>query len=107
MAETKTTVTAATANATSHQPKKSSNIFAVLAVPICIALAYLFFYLVLGNPSNFQGGNPDAHPVEEGIGKWFGTVYKGGVIVPILVSVLLICLTFVIERFLYLSNDKG
>jgi biopolymer transport protein ExbB len=106
MAETKTTVTAAAAK-TSHQATKSSNLFAILAVPICIAIGYIFYIFVLGNSANFQGGNPDNHPVETGIGKWFGTVHKGGVIVPILISTLLICLTFVIERFLYLAKAKG
>ncbi|GEP93700.1 biopolymer transport protein ExbB [Chitinophaga terrae (ex Kim and Jung 2007)] len=107
MAETKTTVTAATGKASSHQTKKSSNIFAALAVPICLVIGFLFYFFVLGNPANFQGNNPEGHPIDSGIGKWFGTVYKGGLIVPILISVLLICLTFVIERFLYLSKAKG
>ena len=107
MAETKTTVTAATAKASSHQPKKSSNLFAALAVPICLVIGFLFYFFVLGNPANFQGNNPEGHPIDSGIGKWFGTVYKGGLIVPILISVLLVCLTFVIERFLYLSKAKG
>lgn len=107
MAETKTTVTAATAKASSHQPKKSSNLFAALAVPICLVIGFLFFFFVLGNPANFQGNNPDGHPIDTGIGKWLGTVYKGGYVVPVLISVLLICLTFVIERFLYLAKAKG
>lgn len=107
MAETKTTVTAAAAKTTSHQAKKSSNLFAILAVPICIAIGYIFYIFVLGNEANFQGGNPENHPVESGIGKWFGTVHKGGAIVPILISTLLICVTFVIERFLYLAKAKG
>jgi biopolymer transport protein ExbB len=107
MAETKTTVTAAAAKTSSHQATKSSNLFAILAVPICIAIGYIFYIFVLGNGANFQGGNPENHPVETGIGKWFGTVHKGGVIVPILISTLLICLTFVIERFLYLAKAKG
>lgn len=107
MAETKTTVTAAAAKTSSHQAKKSSNLFAILAVPICIAIGYIFYIFVLGNPDNFQGGNPDNHPIDTGIGKWFGTVHKGGAIVPILISILLICITFVIERFLYLSKAKG
>jgi len=74
-----------------------------------LAIGILFYVFVLGNPANFQGGHtgPGAHPVEEGIGKWFGTVYMGGFVVPVLISVLLICLTFVIERFLYLSKAKG
>ncbi|MBV7533057.1 MotA/TolQ/ExbB proton channel family protein [Chitinophaga sp. sic0106] len=107
MAETKTTVTAATAKASSHQPKKSSNLFATLAVPICLVIGFVIFYFVLGNPANFEGNNPDGHPIAEGAGHWFATVYKGGFVVPILISVLLICLTFVIERFLYLSKAKG
>ncbi|CAL1520487.1 MotA/TolQ/ExbB proton channel family protein [Chitinophaga sp. MM2321] len=107
MAETKTTVTAATAKASSHQPKKSSNLFAGLAVPICLVAGFLFFFFVLGNPANFQGNNPDGHPIDSGIGKWLGTIYKGGLVVPVLISVLLICLTFVIERFLYLAKAKG
>ncbi|WP_211999899.1 MotA/TolQ/ExbB proton channel family protein [Chitinophaga sp. HK235] len=107
MAETKTTVTAATAKASSHQPTKSSNLFAALAVPICLVIGFLFFFFVLGNPANFQGNNPEAHPIDSGIGKWLGTVYKGGYVVPVLISVLLICLTFVIERFLYLAKAKG
>ncbi|WP_317166627.1 MotA/TolQ/ExbB proton channel family protein [Chitinophaga fulva] len=100
-------MTAATAKASSHQPKKSSNLFAALAVPICLVIGFLFFFFVLGNPANFQGNNPDGHPIDSGIGKWFGTVYKGGLVVPVLISVLLVCLTFVIERFLYLSKAKG
>jgi biopolymer transport protein ExbB len=107
MAETKTTVTAATAKASSHQPKKSSNLFAALAVPICLVIGFLFFFFVLGNPANFQGNNPEGSPIDSGIGKWFGTVYHGGYVVPVLISVLLVCLTFVIERFLYLSKAKG
>ncbi|MFY0256427.1 MotA/TolQ/ExbB proton channel family protein [Chitinophaga sp. 30R24] len=107
MAETKTTVTAATAKASSHQPKKSSNLFAALAVPICLVIGFLFYFFVLGNPANFQGNNPEGNPIESGLGKWFGTVYKGGLIVPVLISVLLVCLTFVIERFLYLTKAKG
>ena len=107
MAEPKTTVTAATAKASSNQPKKSSNLLAALAVPICLVLGILFYKFVLGNPANFQGGIVGGHPVDEGMGKWFGTVYMGGPIVPVLITVLLVCLTFVIERFLYLSKAKG
>jgi biopolymer transport protein ExbB len=106
MAETKSNVTAAAAKP-SIQAKKSSNIFAFLAVPACIIIAYLFFYLVLGNPANFQGGIQTNSPVEEGIGKWFGTVYHGGLIVPILISILLVCITFVVERAFFISKAKG
>ncbi|ATL45911.1 flagellar motor protein MotA [Chitinophaga caeni] len=107
MAETKTTVTAAAAKTTSHQGKKSTNVFALLAVPVCLVIAFVFYIYVLGNPSNFEGGTVEGHPVSEGIGKWFGTVYKGGYVVPVLIATLLTCLLFVIERAFYLSKAKG
>jgi biopolymer transport protein ExbB len=70
----------------------------MIAVSICI---YLF---VLGNPENFVDNDPAGHPKE---GNVMGIVYKGGVIVPILISCLLIVLTFSIERLFTISRAKG
>jgi biopolymer transport protein ExbB len=109
MAETKPTVTASqkpagTASKGEHS-RKGGNTFALLAVPICIIIAIIFYTLVLGNPSNFAGG------VKEGIGvkalNYFGVMYTGGPIVPVLISLLLIVVTFCIERFLTISKAKG
>lgn len=77
-------------------------IFVILAVAVCI---YMF---VLGNPDNFQGGDPiNGHPVEEGAAKWLGTVYKGGFIVPILMGFFLMAFTFSIERFITVTKAAG
>jgi biopolymer transport protein ExbB len=59
---------------------------------------------ILGNPANFEGGNPDNHPLP---GNYLGVVYKGGIIVPMLISLNLMVLTFAIERFLTISKAKG
>lgn len=78
-----------------------ATIFILIGVAICI---YAF---ILGDPANFQEGNPANHPVEEGIRKWLGTIYKGGVIVPILMSFFLMVFTFSIERFWTISRATG
>jgi len=80
--------------------------FAAIVIPVEIALAYLFFFIVLGNPSNFVGNDPvNGHPVD---GNYLGTIYKGGpAIVPILIALLMMTLTFAIERLLTISKEKG
>jgi biopolymer transport protein ExbB len=74
---------------------------------IIIIFAILFYMFVLGDPGNFQGGDTANHPIEEGIGKWLGTVWKGGVIVPVLMSFFLMVITFSIERFLTIGKASG
>lgn len=69
-----------------------------------IAIAIVFYIYVLGDSSHFQGGDNNNHPLQ---GDYFGIVYKGGPIVPILIANLLITLTFAIERFISLSKAKG
>lgn len=110
MAETKSTVSASQKPATAAHAttsKRGGNLFAVLAVPICLIVAILFYVFVLGNPANFAGG------VRGGIGSeakalnYFGVMYTGGPIVPVLVSLFLMVITFTIERMLTISKAKG
>ncbi len=74
---------------------------------LCIAVAILIYTLVLGDPANFQEGNLENHPVEEGFRKWLGTIHKGGVIVPVLMSFFLMVFTFSIERFITIAKATG
>lgn len=69
-----------------------------------IAISILFYVYVLGDPSNFQGNDNANHPLQ---GNYFGIIYKGGYIVPILIAQLLITLTFAVERFITISRAKG
>lgn len=80
----------------------SSNLFSLLVVPIAIVIAIVVFKFVLGNGGNFEGGDPESHPIN-----LLGTVHKGGVIVPILMSLSLIVIIFSIERFLTINRAKG
>jgi biopolymer transport protein ExbB len=89
------------------QANKAKSFFASITMVIIFVFAWIFFLFVLGNPDNFQEGNTANHPIEEGVGKWLGTVYKGGIIVPFLMSFFLMVITFSIERLLTIGKASG
>jgi biopolymer transport protein ExbB len=78
--------------------------FAAVVIPLEIAIAIVIYLYVLGNPDNFQGGDNHNHPLP---GNYLGIIYKGGVIVPMLISLLMMVLTFAIERFITISSAQG
>ncbi|MBC7382423.1 MAG: MotA/TolQ/ExbB proton channel family protein [Bacteroidia bacterium] len=81
--------------------------FASFAIPILVLTGILIYMFVLGNPSNFENNDPKGHPVPEGVGHVLGLIYKGGFIVPILLSLVLMSITFSIERFLTIAKAQG
>lgn len=81
-----------------------SSVFNILVIVICIILGMVIYKYVMGNPINFEGGNPKGHPMA---GNYLGIIYKGGFIVPILMAVILILLTFSGERFISLARASG
>jgi len=86
---------------------KAKSFFAGITMLIIFIFAWVFYLYVLGSPGNFQGGDINNHPIEEGIGKWLGTVYKGGIIVPFLMSFFLMVITFSVERMLTIGKASG
>ena len=80
------------------------NIFAASAIVIAFVVSYLLFVNIMGNPVNFEGGNPKGHPLQ---GNYLGIVYKGGFVVPILMTCNLVLIIFVFERIITLSRAKG
>lgn len=78
--------------------------FAAIVIPLEVVLAFLIYYYVLGNPANFEGGDPNNHPLP---GNWLGIIYKGRVVVAILIALLMITLTFGIERLITISSATG
>lgn len=78
--------------------------FATIAIPVLFVTALCIFMFVLGNPANFEGGNPANHPLP---GNYLGVIYKGGVIVPILLTILMMVITFSIERYITITKAKG
>ncbi|NSW95525.1 MAG: MotA/TolQ/ExbB proton channel family protein [Bacteroidales bacterium] len=80
------------------------NIFSASVIVIAFIVSYLLFVNVMGNPVNFEGGNPKGHALQ---GNYLGIIYKGGYIVPILMTCVLTLIIFVIERLITLSRAKG
>jgi biopolymer transport protein ExbB len=80
------------------------NIFATGAILIAFIVSYLLFQNIMGNPVNFEGGNPKGHPLD---GNYLGIIYKGGYVVPILMTCNLVLIIFVFERAITLSRAKG
>jgi biopolymer transport protein ExbB len=59
----------------------------------------------MGDPSNFEGGDAETgHPLP---GNYFGMVYKGGYIVPVLMGLFLMVIVFSFERFFVISKATG
>ena len=89
-------------------PKKevSSNVRGIksasLVILVCFILAVLFYLFVLGNPANFK----DA-VAKEGPLNLLGTVYKGGIVVPVLITCFLTVLVLCVERWIALAKAKG
>ena len=89
-------------------PKKevSSNVRGIksasLVLLVCFILAVLFYLFVLGNPANFK----DA-VAKEGPLNLLGTVYKGGVVVPVLITCFLTVIVLCVERWIALGKAKG
>jgi biopolymer transport protein ExbB len=80
------------------------NVFAASAVLIAFVVSYFLFTKIMGNPVNFEGGNPAGSPLEH---NYLGIVYKGGFIVPILMTCVLTLIIFIFERLITLSRAKG
>ena len=80
------------------------SVFASFAILIALIVSILIYWLVMGNPANFEGGNPAGHPLP---GNYLAMVYKGGFIVPILMTCVLTVLIFTIERFIMLRKARG
>jgi biopolymer transport protein ExbB len=81
----------------------SSSIFASLVIPIAFVVAVLIYMFVLGDPSHYKGGDTEhGDPVD-----YFGTVHRGGIIVPVLMTFLLCVIIFSIERFVVIGKAAG
>jgi biopolymer transport protein ExbB len=80
------------------------NVFATSAILIAFIVSYILFTQIMGNPVNFEGGNPEGRALE---GNYLGIVFKGGAIVPILMTCVLVLIIFIFERVITLTRAKG
>jgi biopolymer transport protein ExbB len=111
MAETRPTAGATTSTsvkATSVQPKKSGNAISWLAPIICVIAGYCIWRYLMGDPSGFATpGKGWFWPEHKGPKDAFHRIYEGGIIVPLLIGMFLMVITFSIERFLTISRALG
>ena len=87
---------------TSKSDNPLKNWFTLGVIVLIFIVAELLFAFVLGSKSNFEGGDPHGRELN-----MLGTIHKGGFIVPILMSVLLMVITFSIERFITITRASG
>lgn len=89
------------------KPNRNVGMLAAIVIPLAFVLSVLIFNFVFGNAANFQGGDSANEPIKEGVGSYLGTIYKGGIIVPILLTMFLVVITFTIERFMTIAKSQG
>ncbi|MDR0833542.1 MAG: MotA/TolQ/ExbB proton channel family protein [Candidatus Symbiothrix sp.] len=91
-----------------REAKKSRGVSAGIIILISFVLAVLFFNFILGADSNFKGFEEpgfikaDAHPTT-----MLGTMYKGGFMVPAILTLLLTVIMLSVERFFALNKAQG
>lgn len=81
-----------------------SNIFAAITVVACIIIGFSIWHFVLGNPSNFQNNDPSGDPLP---GNLQGMMYKGGIVIGVLIGLLTMTIVFAIERLIVISKASG
>ena len=107
MAETKPTASASV-KATSVQAKKTSNAISWLAPIFCIIAGYLIWRFIFGNPDGFEvKGKGMFWPKHDKPKDALSGIYMGGIIIPFLLGMFLMVITFSIERFLTIRKALG
>lgn len=127
-AENKANSALSQADAMVRKANPMKSFFPLIVILGAIIISFVVFYMVFGDYENFEGGpeaakaletfvvdpnNPDieapcptcGHPKN-----FFGIVFKGGFIIPFGMSVLLMLIIFVIERFItlfFLAGGRG
>jgi len=85
------------------ESSSASGMFATLVIPICIVVAIIIFIFILGDSSHFEGGDVDkGNPTD-----FFGRIHRGGNLVPVIMSYLLMVIVFSIERFVVIGKASG
>lgn len=86
--------------------KKSSGFGGIknawVIIVVCFIVAFSFYKFYLGSPSNFIGGDVTGHPAN-----LLGTVYKGGVVVSVILTLLLTVICLGVERYFALRSAFG
>lgn len=74
---------------------------ALIAIVACLGIGILIYVFILGDASHRDA---EGHPKE---GDMLGMMYSGGIIVPVLMAIFMIIVTFSIERLITIAKAKG
>ena len=74
-------------------------IVSAIAILICLGIGILVYAIILGDSGNFDA---EGHPKN-----FFGIMYQGGYIVPILLGTLFTVLCFFFERLITIQKANG
>ncbi len=80
------------------------NAFNWIVIILTLILSFTFYYVVMGNPDGFIDGAIRHEPKPENL---LAVIYTGGPIVAILLSFIIIGITFSLERLWVLAKAKG
>jgi Biopolymer transport proteins len=80
---------------------RSKGASAAFIIFACFVVAATFFFVVCGDPANFD---EKGHPLP---GNAFGALYMGGVVIPCVMTLLLTAFTLSIERIFAMSRANG
>ncbi|MBK9335207.1 MAG: MotA/TolQ/ExbB proton channel family protein [Lewinellaceae bacterium] len=97
-------MTAAKNTPAKQQGSNPGSIFPYIAIPACFVLSTLVYLYVFGDPAHFVDGDPTKDPLP---GDYFGTIYKGGWVVPVLLGMFFVTIVFVLERAITLNTAGG
>lgn len=75
---------------------------AIWIIVVCLGLAVAFYAGFLGNGANFHGGDNSGEPAN-----LLGTIYKGGIVVPVIFTLLFTVIALGVERFFALRSAFG
>ncbi len=92
------------ANVKKESSAKGGSMFSGIVIVACIFVGWLSWRFVMGAGSNFQGGVNTGEPIP---GNYLAMVYKGGVVVPVLMGLFLMVVVFSIERFMVINKAAG
>lgn len=83
---------------------KFQSAFSASVIPVSFVIAVLVFNLIMGASGNFQGNNSANAPIP---GNFLGVIFKGGFIVPVIMTLLLTVLAFSLERWFTINKAGG
>lgn len=78
--------------------------FAFFVILISMIIGFLVYFFIMGDPSHFENNDPSGHPKQ---GDYLGIMYKGGILVPIALGLILVNIIISIERFIILWKARG